>query len=152
MMRSIHLRSVSMGSPVLGVLGQLSVLDANDAVRVAKDSVVMGHHHHGVSAVVGQRGKRLHHAPARLRVQRRGGLVRQADWWSLGEGRSPSGSPAISWPASLSEPALGERTQPSMESSVVFPLPEGPTSISTSPGCTARLTSLSAVKARGPVP
>src|SRR5438552_5511504 len=52
-----------------------SVFDTDHPVTELEDAVVMGDHHHGVPALMGEGGQGLHHALAGLRVEGGRGLV-----------------------------------------------------------------------------
>src|SRR6266508_5316852 len=56
-----------------------SVLDPHHAVPELEDAVVVGDHHDGVAAPMGERGQGLHHALARLRIEGGRGLIAQED-------------------------------------------------------------------------
>ena len=67
-------------------------------------------------------------------------------------GSSDSRRPCSFSPKRNPSPLVGASTHPRMDSSVVFPLPDGPTSIMNSPCFTVRSMPLSAWKASAPVP
>jgi hypothetical protein len=60
--------------------------------------------------------------------------------------------PVVAWPPTLTVPRVGVRMHPSIESSVVLPLPEGPISSASSPPLSEKLTPLSACTRPAPRP
>src|SRR5579859_696323 len=64
-----HLLSHSMGSS-LDLLEEAAVLDVHDPVAELENAAVVGDHHHGVPALVGELGQGLHHPLAGDGVER----------------------------------------------------------------------------------